>query len=500
MDADNFSIAIPDAKDVRARISAFEWQQKYFKISKVTWNKTQLAFMNQTAKFAYNRAANQSGKSYSVGGLISYVATGRFPSTYQGWRPKLRTDGAYSVVIWVLSTTGQMIRDGLQTILLGDVASGDSGTGLLPKDSIISIQAARGIAGAVDYCTIRRDDGTTAKIAFKTYEQGRAAIQAEPVSLVVCDELLDDLSMWNELIARTTTTGGILRLTATERLQSSPVALWFRDNAGPDVVTFSMSLDDADHLSREEKDAIKASYKSEAELNTRYYGLPFQGAGSVFDTNPSEIAERIDPSQFPPWYKYLIAVDFSHFGRSDTASKFAAVFAAIDPQTQVVRIYDCFKMRGIPEQHVARIFAGGGRGIRVAWPHDGYQGEADGSNLMLLYKKAGLTMLPSHAEFPNHGGYNFESGIEALDHALVTGKLKVASHLTPWFDEYGAYERGEDGKVIKRMDDLMSATRQLVMAQRFAQPFGSSSDDRKQSQQLAKGLDFLEDKAYGGYN
>ncbi|MCI0539657.1 MAG: terminase family protein [Verrucomicrobiales bacterium] len=339
--------------DFRAFAEDSERRRAERKLDFVKWSAAQARFLNLTQKFAYNRAANQSGKSYAAGGLIAYTATGLYPGDYKGWRPKLRTDGAYGAVVWVLSTTGQMVRDGLQNITLGDVAGGRAGTGLIPKDCIVSIQTSRGIAGAVDFCTVRRVDGTISKIAFKTYEQGRTAVQAEPVSLIICDELLDDLAMWHELIARTTVTNGILRLTATERLQSSPVALWFKENAGPDVVTLTTSLDEAEHLSAEEKARILASYKSEAERNTRYYGLPFQGAGSVFETPWAQVSEAMNPATFPSWYKYLIALDFSHFGRSETSSQFACVFMAVDPVTKVTRIYDCFKMRGVPEQHAA---------------------------------------------------------------------------------------------------------------------------------------------------
>jgi phage terminase large subunit-like protein len=383
-----------------------------------------------------------------------------------------------------------MVRDGLQTILFGDVIGGHVGSGLLPRDSIISIQMGRGIAGQIDYAVIKRDDGLLCKIGFKTYEQGRAAVQAEPVSLVVCDELLDDLAMWNELIARTTATQGIIRMTATERLQSSPVALWFRDNAAPDCITITGSVDDADHLTAEEKAAIKSSYKSEAELKTRYYGLPFQGGGSVFTTPISQVMERMEPGLFPVYYKYGIALDLSHFGRGENSSQFAVVFMAYDPMTKVIYLFDCFKMRGIVEEHVARIRNANGDGIVVFWPHDGTQGQADGGNIMLLYKKAGLRMYNEHATFEGEGGYNFESGIALIDSLLSTGRLKVASHLIAWRDEYLAYERDEDGHVIKRMDDLMSATRigcMMVRAFRVLEEYRDQQSGDRQSDGIALG-------------
>jgi hypothetical protein len=166
----------------------------------------------------------------------------------------------------------------------------------------------------------------------------------------------------------------------------------------------------------------------------------------------------MDPSLFPLYNKYLGAVDFSHFGTSETSSQFAFVALAVDPYTKVVRVFDAFKMRGLVESHALKIRQAGLINLRIAWPHDGLEGTALGSNIADLYRQAGLNMMTEHATFVS-GGYNFESGIELMNSLLSTGRLKVASHLKDWLTEYGMYERDEDGKVIKRADDLMSATR-----------------------------------------
>jgi hypothetical protein len=138
-------------------------------------------------------------------------------------------------------------------------------------------------------------------------------------------------------------------------MQASPVARFFKEQGSPDVVTLTASLDQAEHLSAEAKKEILVSYSSEAERAGRYYGLPFQGVGSVFETPWNEIAERMNPAEFPEYWKHLIALDFSHFGARNTASQFAAVFLAVDPQTETVRVYEAFKMRGVAESHVAKI-------------------------------------------------------------------------------------------------------------------------------------------------
>jgi hypothetical protein len=51
---------------------------------------------------------------------------------------------------------------------------------------------------------------------------------------------------------------------------------------------------------------------------------------------------------------------------------------------------------------------------------------------------------------------------------MKTGRLKVASHLNDWFEEFRMYHR-KDGKVVKERDDLMAATRYGIMMLRYAE-------------------------------
>jgi hypothetical protein len=43
----------------------------------------------------------------------------------------------------------------------------------------------------------------------------------------------------------------------------------------------------------------------------------------------------------------------------------------------------------------------------------------------------------------------------------------VFAHLGDWFEEFRLYHR-KDGKVVKEADDLMAATRYLIMMLRYA--------------------------------
>ncbi len=50
---------------------------------------------------------------------------------------------------------------------------------------------------------------------------------------------------------------------------------------------------------------------------------------------------------------------------------------------------------------------------------------------------------------------------------MESGRFKVFAHLGDWFQEFKLYHR-KDGKVVKKLDDLMSATRYAVMMKRKA--------------------------------
>ena len=84
----------------------------------------------------------------------------------------------------------------------------------------------------------------------------------------------------------------------------------------------------------------------------------------------------------------------------------------------------------------------------------------------MQYKAQGLNMLPERATFDD-GSFGLEAGITEMLDRMQTGRLKVFSHLTDWFEEFRLYHR-KDGLIVKLNDDLMSATRYAMMMRRFA--------------------------------
>jgi len=77
-------------------------------------------------------------------------------------------------------------------------------------------------------------------------------------------------------------------------------------------------------------------------------------------------------------------------------------------------------------------------------------------------------MMASHATHVD-GGFATEPGLLDMDVAMRAGRFKVNEYLNEWFQEYRLYHRDEKtGQIIKKGDDLMSATRIAWMSRRHA--------------------------------
>jgi phage terminase large subunit-like protein len=308
-------------------------------------------------------------------------------------------------------------------------------------------------------------------IRFKTYEQGRKAFQGEPVDLVWPDEDEGDDSLQGEMLARLTTTNGRIIRTMTPVIGMTPVRRRFKEKT-PGTIEILMTIWDCaiskgGHIPDERIPEIIASYK-EHERATRAFGADMQGEGAVFDVPQSNIKHTLDPRDVPPYWPWMWGLDFRHSGSPSSGHPFAAVLGCWDRDADVIYIMHAVRMLGLATSQVAAMKSFPRWEAPVAWPHDGGRGGnlLDGDTVAQTYRKLGLNMRPTHATFPD-GGFNFEAGIREMENRFGAKKLLVAAHLSEWFDEYAGYHR-KDGLVVKIDDDLLSATRQLVMDIRYA--------------------------------
>jgi phage terminase large subunit-like protein len=407
-------------------------------------------------------AGNQLGKTWSAGFETAMHLTGRYPDWWEG------AVFDSPIAAWAAGVTGEVTRDAVQRVLCGRINA--LGTGAIPKDAILDKSMKRGVADAIDTLFIKWGGGgdiqaKQSTLGFKSYDQGREKFQAETLDLVWFDEEPPE-DIYTEGLTRTNATDGIVALTFTPLKGMSGVVKRFLIDKVPGTHITTMTIYDALHYTDEKRAAIIASYPAH-EREARAKGIPTLGSGRVFPVNEDDLKEPT--IQIPEHWPRLVGMDFGWDHPT------AIVWGSWDRDTDTVHIYDCSrKKEATPVIHAATIKAKGSW-IPVAWPHDGLQHDK-GSGVALAdqYRNLGVNMLkekashpPSKGEEEGTGGNGVEAGLMDMLDRMQTGRLKVAAHLNDWFEEFRLYHR-KDGKLVKLDDDLMSATRYLIMMLRFA--------------------------------
>lgn len=434
-------------------------------------------------------AGNQLGKSEAGAVETTYHLTGRYPADWEGKRFDHPVRG------WAAGVTSLDVRNIQQKKLCGTPGiESEFGHGFIPKSCFSDKPSlARGVTDAYDTIFVWHEtngvrDGVST-LHFKSYEQGRTKFQGDTIDFGWADEEPEDITVYNEFLTRLSKDGMIF-MTFTPLFGPTELVDRFR-SGHPDRDIVTMEIDDPTitHFTPEEKEKRKAGY-ADYEREARSKGVPLLGSGRVFTT--AEDAIRTPYFDYlPPHWKKLWGIDFG------MGHPFAAVLIAWDVDNDIIYVIDCFKQANTLILQDAAGIKQRGIMVPVAWPQDGTQRDKQsGEPAAMMYKKEGLLMLHEHAQFES-GSRSTEEGILEMDQRLKNGKLKVAAHLAPWFEEYRFYHR-KDGKIVKVRDDLMSATRIALMMKRFAKPvaLGSKKVDpkgRQQRSQASHDLDWLFD-------
>lgn len=216
--------------------------------------------------------------------------------------------------------------------------------------------------------------------------------------------------------------------------------------------------DDVPHLSAAMKKEMWAAYPAH-EREARANGIPMLGSGRVFPI--SEDAVKIDSFPIPKHWSRIGGMDFGY------DHPFGAIDLAWDKDADKFYVTAAYREREkTPVTHAAALRPWGAK-LPWTWPHDGLQHDkGSGDELASQYATQGLLMLPERATFPD-GGNGVEAGVLEMLDLMETGRWKVFSHLSEWFDEFRTYHR-KDGKIVKLKDDLLSASRYAYMMRRYA--------------------------------
>jgi phage terminase large subunit-like protein len=440
-------------------------------------------FVKLTAKCreALLMAGNQLGKSECGAFMTACHLTGLYPDWWEGRRWDRPTKG------WAAGETTVLCRDVQQKKLCGEPGVLDAfGTGMIPKEMLIDKSMARGATDAYDTIQVRHVSGGMSVLRFKSYEQGRTKFQGETLDFCWEDEEPPQ-DIHNEIMTRITATAGIVYTTFTPLKGRSAVVIRFMEEPSPDRGMVSMTIDDVamdpnGHITPAQRDTIVAGYSAN-EREARAKGIPMLGSGRVYTASEEALREPAI-EHIPTYWLKGWGIDFG------MAHPFAAVLMLWDRDNDVIHVHHSIRISdALPIVHAAamkRI----GAAVPVAWPHDGDNREkGSGDPLADSYKAQGLQMLPERATHPS-GGNSVYAGIQEIDQRMRTGRLKVASHLSDWFEEYSFYHMKE-GQIVKIKDDLMDAMRTGIMMKRFWRPVAlGPAVRRRPANAIAEGVDF----------
>lgn len=422
------------------------------------------AFFNAGA--SYNErlfcAGNRCGKSIAGAFETACHVTGVYPSWWAGHvfdRP---------IKAWVVGSTARSTRDTVQKELLGPV--GAWGTGMIPKDSLGKFWALPGVPQGVDVIQVKHSSGGWSTVGFKNYEQSVQAFFGTDMDVIWLDEECPQ-DIYNECLIRTMTTNGIVYVTFTPLKGLTPMVVKFSEKAdylagaekligvqtsGSEEVDsrfdgvlshkaiIQAGWDDAPWLSDDRKEQMLED--TEPHLReARRSGKPSMGSGNVYPIAIESIL--CDPFEIPRHFRRMYALDVGW-------NRTACLWAAIDPNTDMVYIYDEYYVgEQPPAVHAASIRSRGKWIPGVIDPASRGRSQVDGKQLLQSYKDLGLFLLPANNEV--------DTGISNLWQRMSSGKIKIFSNLQNFAKEFVLYRRDLKGRIVKENDHLMDALRYI---------------------------------------
>lgn len=444
-----------------------------------------LAYMRAGAEFRQRLflAGNRVGKSDCAAFEVTCHLTGLYPDWWQGRR--FTEAGEW----WAAGDTSTTARDIIQVALLGPLETMRTKvwTGMLPSHLVMDVSRRRGIPDAAESIWVRHVSGKNASLSLKSYDQRREAFQGTAKQGIWLDEECDP-SIYGECLIRTMTTNGLLMLTMTPLMgltqfiddylnrsvlevlgddgqtlrvpaKSGVLNLEGVDNDNPDEDATPDKLeelgryvvmagwDDAPHLDAKAKAEMAAEFPPSHAL-ARSKGVPSLGSGTIYPVPENEI--KVKPFEIPKHWKRVFGMD-TDAGNGWTA----AVWLAIDVDSKVVYLTDCYKRQGAETIIHAEAIKARGKWIPgVADAAALRVTEHDAEQLIKIYKNHGLDIVLADKAV--------EAGIQAVWAILSTGRLRVFSSCTQFFNEYRLYRRDEKGQIVKKDDHLCDSVRYAV--------------------------------------
>ena len=333
-------------------------------------------------------AGNQNGKSITGSFEAACHLTGEYPGWWAGRKFDKPTRG------WICGETGEVVRDVAQRKLFGTPGvDAEWGTGMIPKASLLDRSLSNGARDLVDTVQVRHKSGGVSTVSTKSYEQGRRKFQGESLDFLWFDEEPPE-DVYSEGLTRTTATNGVVFVTFTPLNGPTDVVLRFLDEPNQNRAVVNMTIDDALHISPEQREAMMAAWPPH-EREARARGTPMLGSGRIFTASEESILEeRMEVNHIPPFWWKLWGIDFG------IDHPFGAVLILWDKDADVIHVHHCHRVKdALPIQH-AEAIRRVGASVPVAWPADGNIRRDDGKPMAEHYRRHGVRMLQTHATWP----------------------------------------------------------------------------------------------------
>lgn len=413
------------------------------------------------AKERFFFGGNRTGKS--VGG--AYEMAMHLTGYYPDWWPGIRFDKP--VQAWAATVDGRTQRDALQLIYFGDVNQKLYGA-IHPSMVAHRYMIAR---GQIDTVLIKHKSGGVSHLSFRTYEQGRDAFQAAEVDLAHLDEE-PPWDIYTEVLMRLFARGGHCITTMTPLKGKTELvthAMEIKDADGTPVPRMmgrvkngvgylQVGWQDNPHLKSEEMSRLRTTLKPH-EIEAREKGIPYLGGGKVYPVPEESIS--CQPFPIPAHWPQGFGVDFGWTNPT------ARVNVAWDRDNDVIYVTGVYK---VPEM-TTKQHAMAWEQSRWDWmqgvcdPAGQAASQKDGESLIAKYREAGVKLFTADN--------SVEAGIQEVLQRMNSGRFKVFAHLEEWWHEFRLYRRVPEGtnagRVVKKDDHLMDATRYVVMGRLLLQ-------------------------------
>ncbi|WKL53091.1 terminase family protein [Pseudomonas kielensis] len=434
-------------------------KQRQFKLQFESLYEWQHKFIRATAEYSacMLMAANRVGKTRTGLTIDAAHLLGDYPDDWEGHKFD------FAPLCWLLGYSMEKTRDLLQKPLFGTYENGAWTGGLIPADRILGHLSASGTPGAMREIRVQHSSGRVATVQFWSYSQGQHAIMGDSVDWYHIDEEPQDKEIYPQVLTRTATgdrgRGGRGILTFTPENGRTELVVKFMDDPAEGQHMQRATWDDAPHLSEKIRRELLAAYPS-WQRPMRTQGMPLLGAGLIFDFGDDDI--KCAPFPCPPHFFVINGMDFGWDHPQ------AHIQLWIDIEADVIYVAHAWKKKNVTPVTAWGSVKSWAKGVPTAWPSDGLQSEkSSGEQQKSAYVDAGWQMLGVHATWPA-GGVGVEAGVVELYERMTTGRFKVFSHLSDFFDEKMNYHRDEKGKIVKLNDDILSASRYAYMMRRFA--------------------------------